>query len=205
MTGRVVSAAIFGLTLSVLSTGYVVAKDSQLEQQILPQDCNYTTVETGSGVVNDIDCPTFPPVVSNVDVNDGRPVIIGVYDAIHTEELKVWVNGRWYVYGVDSELTTNGNVWKIDLSQLTNPLPAGDYELIVETTDQGDIKQSSRTNFTVDTKKSDDGGAGEIFPGIPNTGVARVGIFSSLLATVAVFLLLFIFKRRKSNSSRDKK
>ncbi len=198
---------VLSIIISLISSSTVMANNSQLQQEILPQDCSYTTVETGNGVVNDIDCPTFPPVIDNVDVNGGRPVVVGVYDAVHTAELKVWVDGRWYVYGVDRELTTSGNVWTFRMSSDSNKLDTGQYIFKVETVDHGGVLQSGQTEFTIksvkpdgDTQGTDDG---YIIPGIPNTGIARASIFSIFFIGFVFLPLVLLFRRKKRQSDKD--
>ena len=204
MRKNLITVLLLSIVVSVTMSSNAIAQESQLEQAIIPQDCNYTTVETGNGVVNDIDCPTFPPVIDNITVNDGRPIVVGVYDAIHTSELKVWVDGRWYVYGVDTELTTSGNVWTFKKSKNDNQFVPGKYVFKVETVDHGGIVQSGQAEFTIDGKKNDDNDSNDyIIPGIPNTGIARAGMISIFFIGFVFLTLILLFRRKKRQSDKD--
>ncbi len=61
---------------------------------------------------------TGTPSVNSVNWIGGQPIITGWYDAENTVYLRVFVVDRWYVLGQDSQLTVNGNSWKLNLSQL---------------------------------------------------------------------------------------
>ncbi len=106
--------------------------DSILEQQIMPFNCNYTTVATGRGMTHDSTCPHFSPKVEIIDSNDGRPIITGIYDAVHTLVLQIQIAEVWYTLGINAELTASGNVWVLDLSRLANRLPAGEHIISVK-------------------------------------------------------------------------
>lgn len=126
---------IFAVFLALVVAPLALAQsdsDSKIEQQITPNLCSYTTIETGFGVVHDSTCPVFAPTVERINLNGGRPIITGIYDAIHSINFRVQVANKWYVLDSSSELTTNGNVWMLDLSKLDDPLPVGRYDLIVE-------------------------------------------------------------------------
>jgi hypothetical protein len=135
---------IFGATLLTVlfSHSAVLAQsstDSQLNQEITAFECNYTTVVTGLGKTHSGTCPPFTPTIAIINTNMGRPTITGVYDAVHTKALRVQVNNQWYTLGIDIELTVNGNVWVLNLSNAQHTLSSGDYLIIVETEDNDGV------------------------------------------------------------------
>ena len=69
------------------------------------------------------------PGVRSISQNAGRPIINGTYDALNSQRLSVSVNGLTYVLGEDSELTSSGNSWTLNLSALSTPLAPGDYDV----------------------------------------------------------------------------
>lgn len=131
-----------GIVLSVAMGAWsvtpVLAQNSTFSVEITPLDCAHTTYTTAVGEVNDADCAWFDPAISIVEPRDGRPIIRGVFDAIHTKidpetgvaSLWITVNGQTYVLGVDSELTVDGNAWVLDLSHAAEVLFApGEYPI----------------------------------------------------------------------------
>jgi hypothetical protein len=109
------------------------AQQVQLEQQINPIECTYTTTQTGTGSNIDSTCDNQPiPLVTSIIANNGRPVIKGVFSATRAIMLRVWINGQWYTYGTDARLTVNGDLWELDLSSLNVPLIAGVYTVVIE-------------------------------------------------------------------------
>lgn len=129
---------------------------STLEQQITPNVCSYTTVETGLGKTHDNTCPPFAPKIVSMNANAGRPVITGVYDAVHTTMLRVRFGGVWYASGKSAELNTDGNVWVLNLVTLERPLQAGEYTIEVETTNaDGELLKSSDVLAIVPTEEGE--------------------------------------------------
>ena len=108
---------------------------SSLSQEITAFECNYTTVATGLGKTHSSTCPPFAPTIAIINTNMGRPIITGVYDAVHTKSLRVQVNNQWYTLGSSPELTVDGNVWVLDLSNPRHALSSGEYLVVVETED----------------------------------------------------------------------
>lgn len=109
------------------------AQQVQLEQQINPIECIYTTTTTGVGSNVDSTCDNQPiPLVTSTITNNGRPVIKGVFSATRAIMLRVWINGQWYTYGTDARVTVNGDLWELDLSSLNAPLIAGSYTVVIE-------------------------------------------------------------------------
>lgn len=126
IAGILVSA---GLVLSS-----VRATDFELRQEIGGYDCSHTTLENGNAM-NDPRCGVFNPSMEDFDSNNGRPVIRGVYDAVHSTGFRAFFAGRWYTAGVDSQLSVNANLWTLNLSGLDPPLLPGDYPIQLEMTD----------------------------------------------------------------------
>lgn len=134
--------AVFGwaLAMAVIVNGVnlfdnhvVTAQQSQLQQQITPYECMYTTVETGGEPHTDNTCDGQPiPLLASVDVNKGRPILYGTFSADQSASLRIWINGQWYTLGTDARVTVNDDDWKLDLSGLTAPLQPGVYTVMVE-------------------------------------------------------------------------
>lgn len=129
--------------------------NSILEQQIVPNVCNYTTVETGLGMTNSSSCPLFAPTIAEINQNKGRPVITGVYDAVHTVSFRVQVGDVAYTLGSSAELTADGNVWVLDLGSLKKPLASGEYGILVEAI--GDDAQTRRVESSVNIEQAGGG------------------------------------------------
>lgn len=92
---------------------------------------------------SDADLPTVNPL-SQIS---GKPIITGTYDSDNSQSLRVTIGGRTYVLGVDSELTVDGNDWRLDLSQLSLPLTPGSYNVAVAvTTRSGHVLGDASTN-----------------------------------------------------------
>lgn len=111
-----------------------MAAPFQITQNVTGYDCSHTTLAT-SGAMNDPQCAVFAPTLEEVDGNNGRPIMKGVYDAVHASAFRVFFDGRWYTSGVDSELSVNANRWILDLSGLAPPLLPDDYTVHLEMTD----------------------------------------------------------------------
>ena len=181
------------LMLPVTTVAAQTTSDSTLQQEILAINCNYTTIETGLGMVNDTNCPIFMPIVVSLEANNGRPLIRGVYDAVHTESFRVQLRGLWYVLGEDVELTADGNVWVLDLRDLTIPLPVGRYVVLAESTMTGGQVLTGDASLRIGDS-----------PEAPNTGFAplftTIGAASMVFAAVAAMLLMLwwlAIRRRK--------
>jgi len=114
------------------------AIDYQLRQVIEPLDCTITETSNGSGTTINSDCPPQAPLVSSVQVNDGQPIIRGLFDAANAQAFRVHFLGVWYQLGVDAELTATGNVWTLNLGSLTPPLSPGSYPLLLQMTTHQD-------------------------------------------------------------------
>lgn len=135
------------------------AQKVQLNQQIKPLECTYTSTNTGSGVVMTSTCPNEPvPMVTSVDVSAGRPIIRGYFKASATKMLRVWVGGQWYTLGSDVHLSAIGDMWTLDLAGSSASFPPGDYVVTVdvEASDGLSIRNSYAWTFTVQLKYSGD-------------------------------------------------
>lgn len=122
-------SAVIGVCISYPS----MATESHLSQQIKPIECVYTTTQTGEQETVTSTCENQPvPTVTQIIIENSRPVIKGTYRASTALMLRVWINGQWYTYGTDARLTTNGDSWTLDLSGLNMSLQAGTYVIVVE-------------------------------------------------------------------------
>jgi hypothetical protein len=145
----------------------VAASQSQFQQEIKPFECIYTTTETGNGQNTVENCQNQQvPTVEEVVVNAGRPVLRGMFQASKALMLRVWINSQWYTYGTDARLSVTGDEWALDLSNLSAPLAAGDYEVIVEveTNDGLLLRHVSAATFFVSTEAAASDHSGTIFP-----------------------------------------
>lgn len=186
MIHRIILSALCAVLL--VAPSVLAQSDSTLQQSIVPDNCSYTTVETGLGRQNDSDCPAFAPIIESIIVVNGRPIIRGIYDAVHTKTFRVQVAGVWYVLGVDHELTADGNVWVLDLSGLAYALSAGEYTVVAEAVMDNDEVMNGGAIMNV---TSEQGGVGA-----PNTGLAPVSILpviAALASGTGLFLLSVVF------------
>lgn len=137
MSAIVMTFFIFVAALCVFETSS--AQQVQLQQQIGPLECIYTTTQTGSGVNTNSTCDNQPiPLVTKVILNSGRPLLRGSFDAARSVMLRIWISGQWYTSGIDSRVAVDANEWTLDLSSLPLPLAAGTYTVIIEVeTDDG--------------------------------------------------------------------
>ncbi len=87
----------------------------------------------------------------NIDLNNNTGNIAGYYDASFTQSLRVKIgsNGQWYTLGVDDELSTDGDEWKLSLEGLLQSLSAGDYVVYVETTTLDGVVMQASGGFTI--------------------------------------------------------
>lgn len=128
-----VVVACVGSVVNICIAYTSFAQQSQLQQQIKPFECIYTTTQTGEGSNMDSTCEDQPvPQLTNVDVNSGRPLLRGTFSAAQSLMLRVWINGQWYTHGVDPRLTVADDDWQLDFSELPIPLQAGVYVVMVE-------------------------------------------------------------------------
>lgn len=162
--GGSLSIILNGVTYSLGSSGQLsVAGNvwtlnlSHMSPPLLPgqYDVKVAHVLSGSVVLEDVThnevvilpydvgIPTVSPVVSL----DGRPIISGTFKSSHTDSLRITLAGQLYDLGVDAELTTSGNAWQLDLTDLPIPLPLGGYDVAVRATlFDGQIDEDASTN-----------------------------------------------------------
>lgn len=200
-----IKAALVSVLIVLLFSSGVSAQsssDSTLRQQITAFRCDYTTVATGFGVVHDSTCPYFDPTIEEVTSYKGRLYATGIYDAVHTKDLRVQVGGAWYVLGLDKELTVNGNVWVLDLREAKNALPNGEYTIKTqaEGTD-GIIRQAERAVRVDDSTqaKAEDYDKQPTWLGGHDRGVRQgwlVPVSVSLIVSGSA-LLLYVIKSSK--------
>lgn len=137
-------------TLSVFTPSY--AQQVQLQQQIKPLECVYTTTQTGGGENTNSTCDNQPiPLVTNIVVNSGRPLLQGSFDAARSIMLRVWISGQWYTHGIDSRVTVDANEWTLDLTGLPVALIPGVYTVMieVETNDGLLLRNTAAATFEV--------------------------------------------------------
>jgi len=181
---------IITVVIAVAMVDPVSAAPVQLKQEIAPVDCTVTKTNSGSGTTYNSDCPPEKPAIETIDENGGRPIIRGLFDHANAVSFRVYFAGRWYVLGVDSELTAAGNVWTLDLSDLDKPLPPGDYNIIIEMkTRDGTVLENTGMAIV----KNSDGSAGSLSPTGDNDNMyMAVGLMMTLLAAS----LLVVARRR---------
>lgn len=127
---------------SVACTNYAgaVSKDSQLTQAIEPILCVYTDVAQGSGQSLSTTCQNQSvPTVETITANDRFPIITGIYPSAESISLSVYIDEDKYTLGVNPELTSIVDDWRLDLHSLSTALPAGNYTITVETLHQDSI------------------------------------------------------------------
>lgn len=184
--------------VAVMMSQAVGAQNVELKQQITPPDCT----QPGS-------CQMDPPVIDSVDMNGGRPIFGGRYDAAFTKYLRVTFRGETYVLGIDGELTVNGDRWRLDLSALQPPLPEGSYVLTVEAEGfDGTIRRDTITVRMTGGETPPDGNGTQQPPRrsgnggwLPNTGESVVLIIG---AAVALLILAVVVARRRTIAQRAK-
>ena len=71
------------------------------------------------------------PTANVLETNDQTPILSGSYQSSEGGTLSVTVNGVTYTKDVDNELSTDGDVWTLDLSALGVPLGEGPYPVTV--------------------------------------------------------------------------
>ncbi|HEU0266602.1 MAG TPA: hypothetical protein VFQ70_03170 [Candidatus Saccharimonadaceae bacterium] len=149
MRTKIVFTAATALVMALLAACIASAAPVRFKQTITPLDCTITRTSNGSGTVATSDCPPQNPTIETINENGGRPIIRGLYDAANAAGFRVFFADRWYVLGVDSELTVIGNVWTLDLSGLDTPLAPGDYDIVVEMTTINGVKLNDTGTATV--------------------------------------------------------
>ena len=120
----VITAVVLIATCALGAGGSVSAaqsKSSKFTQKINPMYCD--------GVP---DCDLQPPIINGVNNNSHHLRVYGKYDSLNSQSLRVLFNGRWYTLGVDSQLTVQGNYWKLTLGDDDGlPLEPGNYTIEV--------------------------------------------------------------------------
>ena len=75
------------------------------------------------------------PTVNSQTTSDTTPIITGTFSSAFADILTVQVSGvNTYTLGTDSELTSSGDDWTLDLSGIT-PLVLGTYQVVATSTD----------------------------------------------------------------------
>lgn len=129
---RIISLIAILAASGLVATTTVSATSVKLHQSISPLDCTVTEINNGSGTSANSDCAPQRPVIESINVNGGRPIIRGLFDAATTLTLRVLFADKWYTLGVDPELTASGNVWTLDLSHRKSPFAPGTYQIVVQ-------------------------------------------------------------------------
>lgn len=195
---RVALLALILIVGELIVTTSASATSVKLHQSISPLDCTVTDINTGSGTSTDSSCAPLRPVISSVDVNGGRPIIRGLFNAVGTLTLRVFFAGKWYTLGVDPELTASGNVWTLDLSGLKSPLPPGNYRVEVQARVLDGALYSNSRQVTIKAPASA-GSNEETLPPKPTnhnsyTDYITVGVLAMIV--IAASLLLVARRRR---------
>ena len=149
-----ISSVFVGFAASAVAS----AQQTELTQEIKPIECVYTTTDDGTGTTTNSTCEGQPiPDMTEVIVNQGRPILRGTYSATRAIALRVWLNGQWFTLGVDSRLTTDGDTWSLDLSDLNEALQSGLYMVIVEveTNDGLLLRNTNAGSFIVPVRPVD--------------------------------------------------
>lgn len=147
--GFVVMALVVGGATGCVNA---LAQQIELEQRIAPLECVYTTTQTGGGLNMDSTCDNQPvPLLTSVDINNGRPILRGTFNASRSLTLRVWIDGQWYTLGVDGRLMMRDDDWRLDLSGLKEALRPGWYSVVVEveTTDGLLLRNTDAGMFNV--------------------------------------------------------
>lgn len=119
----VIALATGLLAVGVVATNQLAsaAQSSNLTQKIKPTHCGQLP-----------DCQLQPPTINNVHNSNHTFRVMGKYDHLNSQSLRLFFHGRWYVLGVDSQLSVSGDDWTLDLSEEDYlPLPPGDYDIEV--------------------------------------------------------------------------
>lgn len=124
--------------------------DSSLSQSIVRTNCEL-----------DPHAPGCLPEVESIDVNQGRPIVAGFFDAATATELHVEVAGIVYTLGQNAELVATGDQWVLDLSNLIEPLEPGEYTVAVTVISATDERLTASRIFSVAISTEDDPEADE--------------------------------------------
>lgn len=154
----IVIIIISSIVVGFLASTTTSAQQTELTQEIQPIECVYTTIDDGMGTTTNSTCEGQPiPDMTEVIVNQGRPILRGTYSAMRAIALRVWLNGQWFTLGVDSRLTTDGDMWLLDLSDLNMPLQSGLYTVVVEveTSDGLMLRNTNAGSFVVPVRPLD--------------------------------------------------
>ena len=130
-----IGCLVGGLMFSLVGARSISAQssvNSKITQNIFLIDCTKTITQNGTQIVTDTRCNgAVTPTVDPLKTSNRNPIISGNYDSGSTDGLRVYISGRWYTLGKDSNLTTNGNRWFLDLSSEPQ-LAIGTHQVIVE-------------------------------------------------------------------------
>ncbi len=94
---------------------------------------NAGTDGTNLELVIDTTAPSAP-TVNALTTSDTTPILTGTFDSADSPGLSVAVDGTTYVLGTDTELSTSGDDWTLDLSGIA-PLAEATYEVTAIATD----------------------------------------------------------------------
>lgn len=187
-TKHLISFAVL-ITLGFFSlitfTAPTQAARSELRQNIQLPDCS----QPGS-------CNMAPPSIELISKNMGQPLFSGSYDAVFTRYLRIIFGERVYEPNIDQELSVQNARWQLDLSQLVPALGPGSYELIIEAEgfDGGIKRDSIVVTFSAHETDTEQGasvdGPDRPVPRAPDTGLARKGGLTTLIALIGLVGLL---------------
>lgn len=200
VTGLYIGSGITGEVAFAAPTA-----SSQLTQDIVSDDCQATSYDTGLGQVNQPYCDVFAPVVNRYDATDGKLIFYGAFDAVHTQTnialgvpyLQVEVNGIIYTLGISPELHVDGNAWWLDLSAIRSTFDDGVvYAIRVSSVMSDGRVLSGEGAFMVGTKG---------VPLAPDTGAPRNTLLLSiilmsvgLVSMLVSFGYVYLVKRQKN-------
>jgi len=212
---------VFGIVIAVVATSIVLpltvsAQNVQFQQTITPLDCTLTTLYYAGGTSTNTDCDPQPPQIDSVDINNGRPIITGKYDANNSLLFRVKFNNVWYVLGEPgSRLTSNGVLWKLDFSDLSEPFDEGTYEIVLEMIARDGETLGSSSRIEIDESDTSTpvtptpGVVSPTTPSAPNTGfiqfiqshaVASV-LIAGIVGSVIGFVVYIIYTHRNVGKS----
>jgi len=190
----------------------VSAQNVQFQQTITPLDCTLTTLYYAGGTSTNTDCDPQPPQIDTVDVNNGRPIITGKYDATNSLLFRVKFNNVWYVLGgPGSRLTSNGVLWKLDFSDLSEPFDEGTYDIVLEMIARDGETLGSSSRIEIDEPDTSTPVtptpvvASPTAPSAPNTGfiqflqshvVASV-LIAGIVSSVIGFVVYIIYTQKR--------
>lgn len=140
------------------------------------------------------------PTVNTVTWVGGRPLIEGVYDAARTVRLRVYIDGVWYVYGVDPQLSVSGNTWLLDLSNLISPLGVGTYSIVVQTSlhDGSILGDMSVNEMTIEPETLINVITNPTHSPLASTGFNAYKLVVLAIGFVAIGIVIIILRRHRS-------